>query len=177
MDKGILALEKINSFIYKIQKIFFVTVVSFVVIIDMAQVLGRYIFKYSIPRSDQVSLLIFCIIIMLGGNIAIKERSEIKVTLIRFKSERAQQKWEIICDLISICTILFFIVSTWMLIRQASTYTKVVSSIQLDYKYIYMIVLAGFVLMFLEKVLMLLERIRFLVKGQFRVQEKGGTQI
>lgn len=84
MKNVIKIMEKIDTAIYQIQKIIFFIVVAAIIVIDMAQILGRYIFSYSIPWSDQVSLLIFCIIIMLGGNIAIKENCEIKVELRRF---------------------------------------------------------------------------------------------
>lgn len=173
MDKLISTLDKINSFIYKIQKIIFIIVVAFIVVIDTAQVFGRYIFKFSIPWSDQVSLLIFCIIIMLGENIAIKDNAEVKVTLIRFKNEKKQAMFDLIGDFVSIVTILIFIISSWKLILQASTFRKVISSIQLDYKYVYMIVLAGFILMLLEKIIMMLKRVQKMRLNKEDVIDRG----
>ncbi len=159
MKNVIKIMEKIDTAIYQIQKIIFFIVVAAIIVIDMAQILGRYIFSYSIPWSDQVSLLIFCIIIMLGGNIAIKENCEIKVELIRFKSRKSQLVFNLIGNIISIVTLVLFVISTCLLIRQASTFTKVVQSIQLDYKYVYMIVLAGFLLMLYDKIIMMLKEI------------------
>ncbi len=159
MKNVIKIMEKIDTVIYQIQKIIFFIVVAAIIVIDMAQILGRYIFSYSIPWSDQVSLLIFCIIIMLGGNIAIKENCEIKVELIRFKSRKSQLVFNLIGNIISIVTLVLFVISTCLLIRQASTFTKVVQSIQLDYKYVYMIVLAGFLLMLYDKIIMMLKEI------------------
>ena len=159
MKNVIKIMEKIDTAIYQIQKIIFFIVVAAIIVIDMAQILGRYIFSYSIPWSDQVSLLIFCIIIMLGGNIAIKENCEIKVELSRFKSRKSQLVFNLIGNIISIVTLVLFVISTCLLIRQASTFTKVVQSIQLDYKYVYMIVLAGFLLMLYDKIIMMLKEI------------------
>lgn len=176
MEKLISTLDKINAITFKIQKIVFIIVVAFVVVIDTAQVFGRYVFKFSIPWSDQVSLLIFCIIIMLGGNIAIKDNAEVKVTLIRFKDEKKQLIFDLVGDIVSIFTISFFVVSTWLLILQASTFKKVISSIQLDYKYVYVIVLAGFVIMLFEKVIQLLKRISRLKAGGAFEGEKGGVK-
>lgn len=157
MERVIRLLETIDERIYKIQKVLFVVIVAIVVAVNTIQIAGRYLFKYSIPWSDQVSLLIFCMIIMLGGNIAIKEHSEIKVELIRFKSARRQAAMNLIGDLISIVTLVIFIISNLYLIKQASQFSKVISSIQLEYKYVYMIVLVGFLLMLYDKILMTLK--------------------
>lgn len=176
MEKLISTLDKINAVIFKIQKMIFIIVVAFVVVIDTAQVFGRYVFKFSIPWSDQVSLLIFCIIIMLGGNIAIKDNAEVKVTLIHFKDEKKQLVFDLVGDVVSMFTISFFVASTWLLIMQASTFKKVISSIQLDYKYVYLIVLLGFVIMLFEKVIQFLKRISRLGAGESALKKEGGAK-
>ena len=79
--------------------------------------------------------------------------------MIRFKSRKSQLVFNLIGNIISIVTLVLFVISTCLLIRQASTFTKVVQSIQLDYKYVYMIVLAGFLLMLYDKIIMMLKEI------------------
>jgi len=159
MKALIRVLDTFSDAVYKVQKCILFLAVGAMVLINGAQIAGRYVFHYSLPWSEQVSIVLFTLLIMLGGNIAIKENSEIKITLFQFKNRKIEAGLGLIADIGSLVALVLLIVSNVMLIEQASRLTKIVSSIRLDYKYIYMVVLAGFALITFEKLLAMCKRI------------------
>ncbi|BFK16712.1 TRAP transporter small permease [uncultured Blautia sp.] len=155
-------LEKINSITLLIEKWLLIAMVVFMVSINFIQVLSRYIFHYSIPWSEQTSVVLFMFMILIGGNLAIKEDSEIKIEIIKFKNKRSNTRFRLISDVISLLTLGLLFVSAIFLTIQGRTVPQSLSAIPLSYWQLYMVMVIGFGLMFIEKLTNVVKKIVFI---------------
>lgn len=155
-------LEKINSITLLIEKWLLIAMVVFMVSINFIQVLSRYIFHYSIPWSEQTSVVLFMFMILIGGNLAIKEDSEIRIEIIKFKNQRSNTRFRLISDVISLLTLGLLFVSAIFLTIQGRTVPQSLSAIPLSYWQLYMVMVIGFGLMFIEKLTNVVKKIVFI---------------
>ena len=155
-------LEKINSITLLIEKWLLIAMVVFMVSINFIQVLSRYIFRYSIPWSEQTSVVLFMFMILIGGNLAIKEDSEIRIEIIKFKNQRSNTRFRLISDVISLLTLGLLFVSAIFLTIQGRTVPQSLSAIPLSYWQLYMVMVIGFGLMFIEKLTNVVTQIVFI---------------
>ncbi|QJU17119.1 TRAP transporter small permease [Blautia pseudococcoides] len=155
-------LEKINSITLLIEKWLLIAMVVFMVSINFIQVLSRYIFRYSIPWSEQTSVVLFMFMILIGGNLAIKEDSEIRIEIIKFKNQRSNTRFRLISDVISLLTLGLLFVSAIFLTIQGRTVPQSLSAIPLSYWQLYMVMVIGFGLMFIEKLTNVVKKIVFI---------------
>ena len=119
MGKIIRILSKISDTLYKVQFILLEVTVAVLVIINALQVAGRYFFRYSLPWSEQLSLVLFLVLIMLGGSLAMRTDTEIKITLVHLKNERVNVIMAAVMDFVSLITIVLLLISSMLLTRQA----------------------------------------------------------
>lgn len=159
MGKIIRILSKISDTLYKIQFILLEVTVAVLVIINALQVAGRYFFRYSLPWSEQLSLVLFLVLIMLGGSLAMRTDTEIKITLVHLKNERVNVIMAAVMDFVSLITIVLLLISSMLLTRQALQLKQVISSMNLNYAYVYSIVVLGFLMMGFEKLINLLKHV------------------
>lgn len=144
-------LEKVNGATFLIEKWILILMVVFMVGLNFIQVLSRYIFHYSIPWSEQTSVVLFMFMILIGGNLAIKEDSEIKIEIIKFKNVKRDTRFRLISDLIALVTLGVLFVSAIYLVIQGRMMPQVLSAVPLSYWQLYVVMVVGFGLMFLEK--------------------------
>jgi TRAP-type C4-dicarboxylate transport system permease small subunit len=140
--------------------------IAAITMINNAQVAGRYVFHYSLPWSEQLSIVLFIFIVMLGGNLSIKKDDEIKIDL-RFANRSKQKVLHIVRDIISLITLTVLFISSVLLVHHALMFPQVISSMQLNYYYVFMVMTLGFGLMIFDKILIL--------AGRFVRLEKEGT--
>jgi len=159
VGKIIRILSKISDTLYKIQFILLEVTVAVLVIINALQVAGRYFFRYSLPGSEQLSLVLFLVLIMLGGSLAMRTDTEIKITLVHLKNERVNVIMAAVMDFVSLITIVLLLISSMLLTRQALQLKQVISSMNLNYAYVYSIVVLGFLMMGFEKLINLLKHV------------------
>lgn len=169
--KGLLkCLEKINGVTFFVEKWFLIAAVICMVVINFAQVLCRYIFHYSIPWSEQTSVVLFMFMVLIGGNLAMKEDGEIKIEIIRFKNPVKNTGFRLISDIISLVTIGVLFVSAVLIMNQGMLHPQVLSAIPLKYYHLYLIMVIGFGLMFIEKLTNIVKKIVFLRSRNEEVQ-------
>ncbi len=169
--KGLLkCLEKINGVTFFVEKWFLIAAVICMVVINFAQVLCRYIFHYSIPWSEQTSVVLFMFMVLIGGNLAMKEDGEIKIEIIRFKNSVKNTGFRLISDIISLVTIGVLFVSAVLIMNQGMLHPQVLSAIPLKYYHLYLIMVIGFGLMFIEKLTNIVKKIVFLRSRNEEVQ-------
>ncbi len=158
------ALERISNGIYLTQKCVLLFLVSAITLINLAQIMGRYVFHFSLPWSEQLSVLLFIIIIMLGGSIAIRSDTEIKIAILKFKNPKVQQWFSIVVDSISLVTIVVFVCASVSFFEHSLKYRQLVSSMQISYSYVFFFLPAGFALMGIEKLFNIIRKIISLKK-------------
>lgn len=157
-------LNKIDNLIYAMQKVLILIGVIAMVIINGAQVFCRYVIHSSLAWSEQTSVLLFFILIMLGANLAVKTDSETRIDLLKFKSEEANAVLSLVTNVLSIVAVVVFLFSTTALLKQAKSFPQLLSSIRLDYYYIYLWLLVGFVLVLIDKIINIVKNICCIAK-------------
>ena len=129
------------------------------VIIINAQIFSRFVLFYSLPWATEASIYLFVAVIMLAGSLNCRDDSEIKIEAIYFKKEKSMANLNIVRDLLSIVILFIFIFSSLQLVQNSIERSQTISSLQLSYTYVFLLMPIGFSLMTLEKIIVLLKRI------------------
>jgi TRAP-type C4-dicarboxylate transport system permease small subunit len=153
----------ISGGLFNLQKIVLLILVSVITVINIAQITGRYVFHFSLPWSEQVSVLLFIIIIMLGASISVRTDTEIRIAFFQFKNPVIQLIFSILTDIISLITIGFFVYSSVEFFQHSLKFNQLISSIQVSYSYVFIFLPIGFSLIGIEKVFNIIRKI-FIIK-------------
>lgn len=159
MKKLLNGLEKIDNTLFAVQKVFILLGVVLMVVINGAQVFCRYVLHSSLAWSEQVSVLLFFYLIMLGANLGVKSDSETRIDVLQFKDAKKNVTLHLITDVISVVTVVVFFISSIALLEHAGSFPQYLSSIHLDYFYIYLGLPIGFGLIFFDKVINILKKL------------------
>lgn len=159
MVKLVNGLEKFDNVVSKLQNLLLLIGVMVMIIINGAQVFCRYVIHSSLSWSEQISVMLYFILIMFGANLAVRSDNETKIDILKFKDERKNIILHIITDLICIVVLCVFVASSIALLQQASVFPQYLSSVHLNYFFIYLWLPIGFILVLYQKILSLLKRI------------------
>ena len=159
MLKFVSGLEFIDNILFKAQKVLIIIGVALMVVINGAQVFCRYVVHSSLAWSEQVSVLLFFILIMLGANLAVRTDTETRIDVLKFKKEKINVVLRGITDVISIGVLIIFILSSLAMLEQAKSFPQYLSSISLNYYYIYIWLVIGFGLVLFDKIINIVKKI------------------
>lgn len=148
-----------DSLFFGIQRWLLIFLCIAITAVNIAQVAGRYLFFYSIPWSEQLSVVLFILIIFLGQNLATKADNEIRIELFLFCSQKTQRAILVCADVLCLFTAGVLFVSSIMMVMHASMFPQVISSLQLPYFYVFSVMPIGFFLIFFSRLGVMLRRI------------------
>jgi len=143
-----------------VQKILLILLSSVMTIVVLAQIAGRFIFKYSLPWSEELSVILFIVIIFWGANIAIKTDSEIAIEVLKFQNpKKALIHWAV-KDIFSLICIALLIISAVIAISESTVRPRAVASMQwFKYTYIYMLMFIGLIFILFDKLVRFMHHI------------------
>jgi C4-dicarboxylate transporter DctQ subunit len=127
--------------------------------INIAQITGRYLFFYSIPWSEQLSVVIFILIIFFGQNLATRSDNEIRIDVIPVTNASVYRIMLIVSDLACLVTLVLLFASSILLVQNAMRFSQVISSLHLPYLYVFCVIPLGFFLIFASRFGVLARRI------------------
>ncbi len=162
-----------DKVIFLAQKIILTISVLLMVSVNFLQVLTRYVFHVSLSWSEQMSVALFMMMVLIGGNLAMKSDDEIKIDVIRFKGIRKQQCFNLIGDVFSVITLGLLLTGSIMLTGQAANFPEKLSVLPLYYYHLYGMMAVGFLLMTAEKLLYMIKRIYAIKENKFENKEVG----
>ena len=152
--------QNLGCALYKIQKYTLIVLCILVTAINISQIMGRYLFFYSIPWSEQVSVILFVFIIFLGQSLATMKDNEIRIDVFVVPGYRVGDFLLILSDVICLIVLVFLFFSATGLVGNALRFPQVVSSINLPYYFVFAVIPFGFFLIFITRLLVLVGRIR-----------------
>ncbi len=152
--------KNLGCALYKIQKYTLIVLCILVTAINISQIMGRYLFFYSIPWSEQVSVILFVFIIFLGQSLATMKDNEIRIDVFVVPGYRVGDILLILSDVICLIVLVFLFLSATGLVGNALRFPQVVSSINLPYYYVFAVIPFGFCLIFITRLLVLIGRVR-----------------
>lgn len=160
MDQLIQKLQAVSGGLYKVQKILLIVSSVLMVGVNCVQVVCRYLYKTSIPWCEQGSVALFMLMILLGGNIAMKTDNEIKIEVIHFKNANSDRLFKLFADMITIFTLVCLMIGSIFLVKQAIKFPQSLATLPLKYYHLYFMLILGFGMMLLDKTICFLCRLR-----------------
>lgn len=158
-------LKKFDDVVYSGQKVLILIAVVIMLAVNGAQVFCRYVVHSSLPWSEQLSLLMYLVLVMLGANLAVKSDSETKIDVIMPKDPKHAAILRFVCDVLSLIAIVAFIRSSIALVNHTAQFPNIYSSLKISYNFCYVWLIVGFVLIFIDKVINLIKNI-CIIKGE-----------
>jgi len=165
--------NKVSLKLQSMVKILIAIILTAMFVISMAQIIGRFVFFYSLPWSEELSVYLFLWLIFLAASISIKEGNEIRIDLINFKDEKKNEFLMLFRNIAALAVILVFLVSSFTLTQNAFTYAQLSSSLRISMGFIYLAMPIGFILMGLETFLNIINNINKIRGIKVQTAERG----
>ena len=131
MDKIAKTLKNISEKWVLMIAVIAVTAVNFV------NVIMRYIFKSGLAYCENLSLALFMLLILIGGNIAVKSDSEIRIDVCKFKDVRKKNAFKLISDICSIIALVCLLLGSIALVQHTAQYNQQVATLPITYLQLY----------------------------------------
>ena len=101
MKKVYELLVKLSDAIFFVEKWLLLVAVVAAVCVNFANVCLRYLANGGLSYCETLSICLFMFMVVIGGNIAVKTNSEIKIDIFRFKDPRKNAAFQLIADVVS----------------------------------------------------------------------------
>ena len=167
-------LTELNNTIQKALQAILIVISSVLLAVNIAQIVGRNLFFYSLPWSEQLSTALFIWSIFLGIHLVIQEDGELKIEVLHFRSPQKQLGLEIIQDFFSLVMIGIFLVSSVLFFKNSIVFPQKVSSMPINMYVIYSVMPVSFLLIALQKFTNLLGRVEKLNAIRKQSQKEVG---
>jgi len=129
-------------------------------IVNLAQISGRYVFFHSIRWSEELSTFMYVWIIFLALHMITRERADLIIDVLNFKNERYQRILLVFRDVICMITVIILFVSSIFIIRNAIRFPRVTASLKITSAPLYFCMPISFTLVFLQRMTNMLHNIK-----------------
>ena len=175
--KGVLqristGLDLFTGAIFSVQKICLLVASAALVIINFLAIVGRYVLNFSFPWFLEVNLILFAFIILIGGNIAVKDDDELKIELFVMKRESSLLIQRMFIDVLGLIVVGFVFVSAFSFVKQAFEVPSYYAILQIPYAYSNALMVVGFALIFFDKLGLLFRRVYRLIAIKDKEKQK-----
>lgn len=171
MRKAAKVLENISSKIYIVEKWVLMIAVVAVTAVNFINVITRYVMKSSLAYCENLSLALFMLLILIGGNIAVKSDSEIRIDVCRFKDVRKRNAFKLISDICSIVALICLLAGSVALVGHTMQHNQQVATLPLTYLQLYSLLVIGSVLMLFDHIVILFKHLAAIQTGEEEVEE------
>lgn len=153
------ALDRVNGVIQKILQGILGVICMVLLVVNVAQITGRYVFFYSLPWSEELSTYLFIWVIFLGMHLLVREDAELRIDALASKNKKRQLILDSARDVISLVTIGVFFVSCILMIQNAVAFPRRAASFPVNTYIIYSVMPVGYALIFFQKLTNLIRRL------------------
>lgn len=165
MDKIAKTLKNISNKVYIVEKWVLMIAVIAVTAVNFVNVIMRYIFKSGLAYCENLSLTLFMLLILIGGNIAVKSDSEIRIDVCRFKDVRKKNAFKLISDICSIIALICLLLGSIALVQHTAQYNQQVATLPITYLQLYSLLIIGSILMLFDHVVVLFKHLAAIQTG------------
>ena len=160
MDKIAKTLKNISNKVYIVEKW-----VLMIAVIAVTAVNFVNIFKSGLAYCENLSLTLFMLLILIGGNIAVKSDSEIRIDVCRFKDVRKKNAFKLISDICSIIALVCLLLGSIALVQHTAQYNQQVATLPITYLQLYSLLIIGSILMLFDHVVVLFKHLAAIQTG------------
>lgn len=171
MGKIAKVLENISNKIYIVEKWVLILAVIAVTAVNFVNVIMRYVLNTSLMFCENLSLLLFMLMILIGGNIAVKSDAEIRIDAFRFKDVKKRNMFKLISDVCSIVALVCLLVGSCNLVSHTAAHNQAVATLPLTYLQLYSMLVIGSILMLFDHIIILFKHLAAIQTGIEEVEE------
>lgn len=165
MGKIAEVLENISKKVFIAEKWVLIVAVIAVTAVNFVNVIMRYVMNTSLMFCENLSLVLFMLMILIGGNIAVKTDSEIRIDVFRFKDVKKQNTFKLISDVCSILALVCLLIGSCNLVSHTAAHNQAVATLPLTYLQLYSLLIIGSVLMLFDHVVILFKHLTAIQTG------------
>lgn len=150
----------------KVQKLLdgFLGIASVILlVVNLAQVVGRYAFHFSITWSEELSIYLYVWIIFLALYAACRERNELGIEVLRFRNPKIRQMVLLLRELLGMIACIAFFYGSILMIKNSFAFPQKTASLKIITAYLYFCMPISFLLLTWLKLTHLAHDILFLV--------------
>jgi TRAP-type C4-dicarboxylate transport system permease small subunit len=126
------------------------------VVVNLAQISGRYLFFHSIPWSEELSTYVYVWIIFLSLHMITREHAELSIDVLIFKNKKTELRVKIIRDILTIITVVILLAASVLIIKNSIRFPRKTASLGINTVGLYYCMPISFVLVLLQRVTNLL---------------------
>ena len=153
--------EKISEYIDKVLQIALSVLAVTLVVVNLTQVAGRYLFFYSLPWSEELSVYMYAWLIFLALHALARNREELTIEVFTFKSVKSENIMGIFRDALVLITLVFILVASWQMIGFATRFPRSTAALWgISTTPLYYVMPFSFILVIFQKILSIFQRIR-----------------
>ena len=168
------SLITLSDAIFRVEKWLLLLAVIAVTLVNFLNVVLRYALNSGLAYCEMLSIVLFMFMVIIGGNIAVKTDSEIRIDIINFKSERKNAAFRLLSDIISIIAIILAIIGLCATIQAVIKHKQRVTPLPIYTYHIYICMLIGFVMILLDHFIIFLRHI--LIMSGFEAEREAKTE-
>lgn len=146
------ALDTISDYINKFLQAVLAIISIVMVLVNLAQIAGRYLFSYSLPWSEELSVYMYVWIIFLSLHMLSREHAELTIDVIKFKSQKAEIVMIIFRELLALLTVVALFAASIIMIKNSMNFPQKTASLHLNTSMMYLCMPISFFLVILQKV-------------------------
>jgi TRAP-type C4-dicarboxylate transport system permease small subunit len=144
-------LDALNKRIDAVLQAFIGLCAVIIVVVNLAQISGRYLFFHSIAWSEELSTYMYVWIILLSLHMITRERADICIDILSIKNPKTLKIILVARDIITIITVLVLFVSSIMIIKNAFLFPRRTASLGLTTAPLYLVMPFSFALVLLQR--------------------------
>ncbi|MCI2056250.1 MAG: TRAP transporter small permease subunit [Oscillibacter sp.] len=152
-------LQKISNGIFIVEKWTLVVAVVVMVSVNFINVCMRYLAKTSLPFCETLSIVLFMFMVLIGGNLAVKSDSEIKIEIFKFKNPKKEAAYKLFGDVVSIIAIVLVLIGAIKMFQSAYGLPEQVIPLPICTYHEYLIMAIGLIMILLDHSIQLLKRL------------------
>jgi TRAP-type C4-dicarboxylate transport system permease small subunit len=164
-------LDSFSVFIDRVLQVLLAVLAVIMLVVNLAQISGRYLFFHSIRWSEELSTYMYVWIIFLALHMLTREHAELSIDVFKFKIKRNEYIMKIIRDVVTIVTVGILFVASILIIKNAMRFPRRTSSLGITTVGLYFCMPISFVLVLLQSFTNLLHKIKALVTPDAETQE------
>ena len=165
-------IDKINLQIQRVLDVFLGAASVVMLAVNLAQVLGRYVFHSSITWSEELSTYMYVWIIFLALYAACRERNELGIEVLRLKDPKGRRTVLMVRELLGLAACAAFLYGSVLMIRNSLAFPQKTPSLKIITAYLYFCMPLSFTLLVWMKAVHIIHDIRFL---SGRETDEAGT--
>ena len=152
-------LVALSDALFKVQKVVLGIAVAIVVVVNFLNVCLRYLAGTSLNFCETLSVVLFMVIVLLGANIAAKRDGEFRIDFTGSLPEGARWIIKFATDIVAIIVIAVCIYGLVRTVGMVYARRQRLTPLPLYTYHVYAVMLAGFALLFIDHVILLLRRL------------------